>query len=116
MDSFSKSSKRCVQGFSILILLSALMIIWSSAHAEPAPSAASPQATASAKPDSSQASENDELLKEIQVGLARIVPIDMRIESVTLGCKPPTGTTLEDGRAGHHQPDLAQLHGRVAIG
>jgi flagella basal body P-ring formation protein FlgA len=95
MDSFSKSSKRLARGFSILILLSALMIIWSAAHADSSSPAASPQPTASAKPEAGQAAESDELIKEIQVGLARIVPVDMRIDSVTLGCKPPTGVTLK---------------------
>jgi len=95
MDSSSKSTKRCTTGVSFLILVSALMIAWSTAHGDPATPAASAQPTASAKPESSQAPESDEIAKEIQVDLARIVPIDMRIEGVTLGCKPPAGATLK---------------------
>jgi flagella basal body P-ring formation protein FlgA len=46
-------------------------------------------------PQSNQAPESKELLKEVQVGLIRIAPSDMRIDSVTLGCKPPAGATLK---------------------
>jgi len=87
--------------------LSALMIAWSSAHADPAapapsPSAAasaqlaaSPEPTALATPGSSEEPDGAELARGIQVQLARIVPIEMRIEGVTLGCKPPAGATLQ---------------------
>jgi flagella basal body P-ring formation protein FlgA len=92
MDSFSKSNKRCTTGVSFLIVLSALIIAWSAAHADPAPSA---QATPLALPTSSEESTSIELTREIKVQLARVVPVDLRIEDVTLGCKPPVGATLK---------------------
>ena len=36
-----------------------------------------------------------ELTREIQVNLLRIVPADIRIDSVALGCKPPAASTLK---------------------
>ncbi len=96
MDSFSKSNQRYTGAVSFLILLSAvlsaLMIAWSVAHAD---SAASAQPTPSAAPTSSEDGASAELTKEIKVQLVRIVPVDMRIEDVTLGCKPPVGATLK---------------------
>lgn len=65
----------------MLILLSALMIAWSSAHADSVAS--------------TPASVGDELAREVQVQLARLVPIDLRIDGVTLGCQPPAGATLK---------------------
>lgn len=77
----------------MLILLSALMIVWSSAHADPASLVASP--AASATPSSSAALDDSTLTRDIQLQLSRIVPNEMRIEGVTLGCKPPPGATLK---------------------
>jgi flagella basal body P-ring formation protein FlgA len=84
------------------------MITWSSAHGDPAVSAPSPSAAASAHgaasaergaratPESGEAPDNGaELAREIQLQLARIVPHEMRIDGVTLGCKPPAGATLK---------------------
>ncbi len=83
------------------------MIVWSSAHADPpvpgpSPTAAAPPQptssappTALATPGASEEPASAELAREIQAQLARIVPIEMRIEAVTLGCKPPEGATLK---------------------
>ncbi len=92
MDSFSKSPKRSTLGVSFLILLSALMIAWSAALADPVPSS---QPTPQAAPTSSEDAARAELTREIKVQLARLVPVDMRIEDVTLGCKPPVDATLK---------------------
>jgi flagella basal body P-ring formation protein FlgA len=56
--------------------------------AQSAPVASAP--TPAAEPD-----KGAELLKEIQVQLVRIVPTDLRIDSVALGCKPPPDATLK---------------------
>ena len=92
MDSSSKSIRKRRNGateVSILILLSALMITWSSAHAQ------APSPTAIATPVSSDGTAASELTREIQVELVRIVPVDMRIDSVTLGCVAPAGAMLK---------------------
>jgi flagella basal body P-ring formation protein FlgA len=92
MASFNKSinsSRSCATGVSFLILLSALMIVWSAAHADPGAPTSVPA------PASSDAPQAAELTKEIQVQLARIVPGEMRIEGVSLGCKPPAGAVLK---------------------
>ncbi len=95
MRSSSKSTRGGTTGVSFLILLSALIITWSSAHGDSEVPAASPQATALATPGVSEAPEGAELTREIQVHLARIVPVEMRIDGVTLGCRPPAGATLK---------------------
>lgn len=91
MPSSSKAKKSCATVVSLLILLSALMIEWSSAHAD----SASAEPTALASPASTEAAEGAELATEIQVQLARIVPVEMRIDGITLGCKPLAGATLK---------------------
>jgi len=56
------------------------------------------QPTSAAMPTAAAAPSLDtgaELIKEIAVQLARIVPNDLRIDGVTLGCKPPADATLK---------------------
>ena len=94
--------------FALLIVLGALMITGSSAHsapplaAPPAVAAASPTTAVNGAPEdapptaaASSAQSAAELAREIQVQLMRIVPAEMRIDDVTLGCKPPPGAVLK---------------------
>jgi flagella basal body P-ring formation protein FlgA len=59
--------------------------------------AQSPQGSASAMPTPAASAQDNgaELIKEIQVQLARIVPGDLRVDGVMLGCKPPADATLK---------------------
>ncbi len=67
------------------------MIVWSSAHAD----SIAAQPSASATPAAGAATEGAELARQVELQLARIVPNDMRIDGVTLGCQPPAGASLK---------------------
>ena len=89
MASFSRSKNNRAAALSVLILASALMISYAKARAD-ATAAPSAGATPAAQPDASE-----ELARQIRGDLARIVASDMRIDGVSLGCKPPAGATLK---------------------
>jgi flagella basal body P-ring formation protein FlgA len=98
MDSFSRSSKIRARGLRILLVMGALLLVGAiagaPADADPVVAAAAAPPAGVAAPAANEAAASHELAKEIQVGLMRIVPADMRIDRVTLGCKPPAGATL----------------------
>jgi flagella basal body P-ring formation protein FlgA len=57
--------------------------------------ALAPTAATGPTPAASVQDTAAELIKEIQVQVARLVPNDLRIDGVSLGCKPPTDATLK---------------------
>ena len=87
MASFNRRAAALGSGYraTALSILIVLAIGLPSAYAQ-TPSAIATPST----------SENPaELTRQIQVNLLRMVPADIRIDSVALGCKPPAGATLK---------------------
>jgi flagella basal body P-ring formation protein FlgA len=86
MASFSKSRNHRAAALGVLIVLT---IGCRSARAQTA------SASAVATPSSSESPDRAELTRQIQVNLLRLVPAEIRVDSVALGCVPPAGATLK---------------------